>query len=439
MAQPNLDYVILGGDIEDVPSREIIGSFYFALTVFGLETFVFEYTDLVFHSDYYYADFAEWDPDGDGIYAEKEEETSDYRPEIAVSRIPVSTAGEASDYFEKLKSYMSDHDVPAMGRTIIQAGVFTAFPHPFTGEWLEISAAFYAIDPGRTLSLLSSAYHVTKQFEAANPDPDPTAEIYHHFQEFADRHVQLLQEGTHIVRYADHGSYNTLAPGIDGDMAYTLTNSTFPIILSETCLGAAFGYSDTAGERVIKAPQGGAIAYCGQGSIGSSLLGANQLLDELHRYAATTRSPILADAYFYGHDVLLDVDDSFTFPLHIGGFPFFDVTRQVITEENYRYAQKASVMLGDFLIPVWNEQRERAPDLQMTRRDTESGIVLILTPSEVLSSAPVVYADGMYYSFGTVGLSFELPLSEEPVELSVGYPSTQSQYFFAENLSPEPE
>ena len=326
-----------------------------------------------------------------------------------------------------------------MRRAIIQAGVFTAFPHPFTGEWLDISAAFYAIDSGRTLSLLSSAYHVTKQFEAANPDPDPTAEIYNHFQEFADRHVQLLQEGTHIIRYADHGSYNTLAPGIDGDMAYTLTNSSFPIILSETCLGAAFGYSDTAGELVLKAPQGGAIAYCGQGSIGSSLLGANQLLDELQRYAVTTRSPILADAYFYGHDVLSDVDDSFTFTLHLGGFPFFDVTRQVITETNYRYAQKASVMLGDFLIPMWNEQRQRASDLQTTRRETESGVVLILTPTEVLSHAPVVYVAGAYHSFDTVGLSFELTLSEEPVELTVGFPSTQSQYFFAENVSPEHE
>ena len=96
-------------------------------------------------------------------------------------------------------------------------------------------------------------------------------------------------------------------------------------------------------------------------------------------------------------------------------------------------------MLGDFLIPVWNEQRERALDLQMTRRDTESGILLILTPSEGLSNAPIVYADGTFYSFDKVGLSFELPLSEEPVELTVGFPSTQPQYFFAENLSLELE
>ena len=439
MTQPNLAYALLGGDIEEVPSRQITDSFYFALTVLGIDVLVFEYTDLEFHTDYYYADFAEWDPDGDGVYAEENEETSDYRPEIAVARIPVSTVEELSVYYEKMKSYISDHDVPAMEKAILQAGVFTRFRHPISGDLLEISSAFYAMDSDRTLPLLSSAYDVTRQFESANPEPDPTADIYYDPQEFADLHIQLLQEGTHMIRYADHGTYTLLAPGIDVDAAYNLVNDTFPIIFSETCHGAEFGNGDTAGEQVVKAPQGGAVAYCGQGSIGSSLLGANQLMDETLRYAVTTPDPILADAYFYGHDVLPDVDDTFTFPLHLGGFPFFDITRQVITEDNCSYAQKASVMLGDFLIPVWNEPRERAPDLQVTRRETGSGIVLTLIPGDVLSSAPVVCADGTYYAFDTVGTSFELALDEEPLDLSVGFPSTLTQYFYAENVIPEPE
>jgi len=438
-AQPGLRYAVLGGDIEDVPSREVTDSFHFALTVLGVEVLVFEYRDQVFFTDYYYADFADWDPDGDGVYAEEGEEVSDLRPEIAVSRLPVSSPEAVDAYRAKLERYLTDTPPAAAGRAILQAGVFTSFRHPFTGERLQISSAFYGMDAGRSLDLLSGAYEVTRQFEAANPVPDPTALIYEDAEAFAAAHLQLLQEGVHVVRYADHGTFTSLAPGIDADAAYALVNDSAPVILSETCYGGGFAHDDSAGEQVVKAPAGGAIAYMGQGAVGNSLLGANQLLDEVTRYLVAAKNPILGDACAHGHRVLPDVDDTFTFPLHLGGFPLFDVTQRVITEENRDYAQKASVLLGDLLVPVWNGPRGPAPELTVLRRDTDDGIVLALTPADVLSHAPVVFADGVPHGFDTVGTSFELLLAEAPAELAVGFPSTRTQYFYREMALPGPE
>ncbi len=434
MSRPGLRYAILGGDIDLVPSRQVTASFTFTLTVLGVDLMVFDYPDQVFFSDYYYADFADWDPNGNGVYAEHSQEISDYRPDIAVSRLPASTVEDVEGYYEKLKRYLTETPPAAMGRAVHQAGVFTTFEHPFSGEDLEISAAYYGMDPGRSLDLLSSAYTVTRQFEAANPEPDPTAHIYHDAQEFARVHLELLEEGVQLVRYADHGTHTSLAPGIDNHMAYELENEALPVILSETCHGAAFDYEDSAGEQVVKAPRGGAIAYLGQGAVGNSLLGANQLLDEVTRYLVREKNPILGDAYAHAHEVLREVDDTFTFPLSLGGFPFFDVTRRVITEENRAYAQKSSVLLGDLLVPVWNAERGPAPELGIVRRETASGIVLTLTPSDLLSHAPTVFADGVFYRFPTVGTSFELVLDSDPEQFTIGFPSNRTRYFFREAI-----
>jgi len=436
MIQTDLEYVILGGDIEDVPSRGITDSIFFQLVYFGQIVWEEIYIDEPFDSDYYYADFDEWDPDGDGVYAEEEEETSDHRSEIAISRIPVSTPAGVLSYYDKVRRYISEYDRDDMKKAIMQTGIFNSFPHPLTGEMMDISSAYYAMERGRSIDIMSESFEVTKQYQEANPlpDPDPGVEYYYYDWEFLDTHLAHLMEGYNIVRYSDHGLHDYIAPGFYDYIAYALENQTLPIILSDTCYGAQFGYDyyDTAGEQVIKAPNGGAIVYHGQGSVGNSLLGCSQLMDEMQRYIAETENPIFGDALSYAHDVLLDVDDTFIFRFSKLGFPFWNVTRTVMSYDNYKYAQKSAVTLGDLLIPVWNDEFDPFVDIDVVKENTDSGIELTLTPIDVISNAPVVYADGDYYTFDTVGTSFEVSIADDPSEIFIGVASTCTQYYFAE-------
>ncbi len=431
MVQSNLKYLMLGGDIEIVPSRQVTDAFFFELQVLGFPAWTFTY-DETFFSDYYYADFAEWNPNGNGIYAEEEEDISDYKPEIAVSRIPVSSLLEISHYYSKVIKYLTDYDTSKMNKALLQAGVFTSFFDPFAEEFKDVSAAYYDMDEGRTNSILAP-FDIIKQHQNANPVPDPEAHLYYSAGEFADAHRSFLQQGYNIVRYSDHGDAYMLAPGIYGNDIDNLINDTLPIMLSGLCNGGEFSVSDASGERAVNAPNGGGIAYIGQGAIGNSLLGSMQLLDETLRYIVTTENPILADAFFYAHDILIDVDDMFYFPLSKAEIPFvFDQIKQVITQDNYEYAQKSSVMLGDMLIPVWNNDFQKAPDIQVVKENLPTGIKLTIIPSEIITSAPIVYADGNHYGFETVGTSFELIIEPNPLEVYLGIPSKDTQYYFQE-------
>ncbi|MBR4490553.1 hypothetical protein IKP13_07975, partial [bacterium] len=93
MSVEGLRYLILGGDIETVPSRIVHDHFELPLGIA-------DYTD-DFYSDLYYADFSDWDKNGNGIYAEDDDKPV-LIANIAIGRISVSTVEEAELYFSKI-------------------------------------------------------------------------------------------------------------------------------------------------------------------------------------------------------------------------------------------------------------------------------------------------------------------------------------------------
>lgn len=429
MNRDNLKYLVLGGDVEVVPSREVTDSFSFTFIVPGFQAYQYSYQE-IFFTDYYYADFAEWDLNRNGIYGEPWEMFTDYRPEIAVSRIPASTPAEISAYFDKVVRYMTDYDPDRMTKALLQAGVFTYFFNPFEEILEEVSGAFYDTHPGRTEDAIVP-FDVTRQYEEADLLPDKAAYIYSNPQEFSADHKQLLDEGYNIVRYSNHGDMYTLAPGFYNTEIDNMTNRTLPIMLSGICSSGEFGEIDAAAERAINAPNGGAIVFIGQATIGNSLLGSMQLLDETIRYMVTEKHPVLADACFYAHDTLISVNPWFYFPLSKSGLPFvFDQIRKVITPKNYGYTQLSSVVLGDILIPVWNETLERAPEIGISTETVSGGITLTLTPESPLTRSPRVYADGSYYGFESAANVYEITIRPAPSKIRVGASAADSQFLY---------
>jgi len=428
---PNLKYLILGGDIEDVPSRQVSDSSFYEFKVAGVGVWTYDYGE-IFFTDYYYADFADWDPNGNGIYAEEGEEISDYKPELAVSRVPASSASEVLIYYSKVLKYMTNYDTSAMNKALKQAGIFTSVYDYYNHEWKDIHSAYYDMSPGRTEDILEP-FELTKQHTIANPIADTEAELYYSSAEFAAAHKEYLSQGFNLVMYFEHGNWRMLAPGINGNDAYNLKNDTLPIFFSISCHSGEFDQQDAAGELVVNAPDGGGIAFIGSSSYSIGILGSLQLHDEIIRYVTEKENPILGDAYFYAHDILDDVDKYFWFPLSLMNVPFlFDVHRQVIDEGNYRFTQKSSVMLGDMLIPVWNDQFDIAPEVNIVKQNIETGIKLTITPNDILTDSPVVFSDGDFYTFETVGTSFELTIEGNPADVCLGFRSSDSQYFFRE-------
>lgn len=350
MAFPSLRFVILGGDLDDVPSRKVEDTY--------SNTFAGSFSS-TFYTDYYYSDFSEWDTNGDGVYAEDGVDAPDYKPEVGVSRIPVSTVAEADLYIEKVESYIGSYDQNAMTRLGFTANIATEY------NGIVINAGYYFESPGRSVSLVPAHFSIEKQYAATIPQAAADAATIS-----IDSQIAMFTNGTNIIVHNGHGSPALLTceqTGDDldftGDMAYNLKNSTYPIFLSCACQAgqfeAPFTYhytydgearervytEDSPGERLLTAPAGGAIAYLGNTTTGLGLAGGSQLIDEMLRYIFNVPNPILGDALIAGHEFLKE-NDTFQPPVLPLAVP-------VVDPDSYRWTQKSVILLGDLLIPVY--------------------------------------------------------------------------------------
>lgn len=348
---PGLRFVILGGDIDDVPSRKVTDKY---------SNILAGSYDSVFYTDYYYSDFSEWDTNGDGVYAEDGVDAPDFKPEIGVSRIPVSTVAEADVYIKKVEEYIGSYDQNAMTRLAFTANIATEY------NGIVINAGYYFESPGRSVSLVPPHFSIEKQYAATIPKAAMDATDL-----TVDSQIELFTKGTNLIVHNGHGSPSLLTceqVGNDynftGDMAYNLKNTTYPIFLSCACQAgefeAPFTYhyttsdgvekervytEDSPGERLLTAPAGGAIAYLGNTTTGLGLAGGSQLIDEMLRYIFNVSNPILGDALIAGHQFLKE-NDTFQPPVLPLAVP-------VVDPDSYRWTQKSVVLLGDLLIPVY--------------------------------------------------------------------------------------
>ncbi len=374
---PTLKYAMLGGDIDDVPSRKVHDTY--------SNTFAGSFTS-DFYTDYYYSDLSVWDSNGDGVYAQDDKDNPDWRPDIAVSRIPVSSPEEADRYIEKVESYLSAYPPKAMMKIGLVANIATEY------NGIVINAGYYFESPNRTVSLIPPQFSVEKLYAATVPKAAPDAQDL-----TLDAETALFTSGTNIIVHNGHGYPSLLTceqKGNDldftGDMAYNLQNSVYPIFLSCACQAgefeAPFTYhytagdgserervfpDDSAGERVITAPNGGAIAYLGNTTTGLGLAGGSQLIDEMVRYIFTVPSPILGDALFAGH-MNLKENDTFQPPMIAIPIP-------VVDPDSYRWTQKSVVLLGDELIPVYTQpiDMQTQPLSVQVKKDVDGRVVTV--------------------------------------------------------------
>jgi hypothetical protein len=416
-----LRHVVLGGDMTVVPSRRTTD--FYANLLFGA---VYQRT---FYTDHYFAALSPWDGNGDCVYGDPAVDTPDYLPELAVTRIPVASAAELSDYIAKVERYLTDYDTTRIGTALFLSNVATQLSIAQATASVPIDSARYFETPGRTLSLVPGGFVVTRLYAslADRPEVSPIS---------VAAEIAALAQGQNLVIHAGHGSAASLTVEYDGSnalsaaTAYGLSNRQLPIMLSCACEAADFtGDVVAAGRSFVTAPDGGGIGYLGNSTLGLGIAGGMQLIDEVLKYAFAKPGALVGEAVMAAH-VNLPRADSFVF----SGLPVVGSLAVPVVDENaWRWTQKAATYLGDGLVPIYtNGELAPAPAFSVSVERLGNFVTIAFQPAApVHGTLTVMVASDLYQlALAGTGQPVTLTVVGSPADLTYGFssPTTLASY-----------
>ena len=417
MSVNGLRYLVLGGDIEEIPSREVNDHFEIPL--------VADYTD-DFYSDLYYADFSNWDLNGNGTYAE-DEDAPVLIANVAVGRISVSTVEEAELYFSKLVKHHTAFNTAHTTKSLLLANIATEL------SGIKVNSGYYFETEGKTISQIPMNYSIKKLYTKSTPFPGGnTAEYLDNNSEKA-----AIEEGMNLIVHSGHGapSLLTCEQGTDpdrdfsGTMAYNLENETLPFFLSCACEAGQFVKKDSAGEKLMNAPKGGAIVYLGNTTTGLGIAGGSQFIDEMLKNMFASSSSIIGDSYLYAH-LNMPQSDTFNPPIQM-----VNINVPVVNKDSWTWTKKSIVMLGDPMTVFWRDPVEPlTTEITVKAQETDEGkTVLLQFPTELEGAALRIFADGNLYDIPyLMDETVKIELDSSAETIAVGLKTENSQYFFKE-------
>jgi len=246
-------YVLLGGDVEIIPTRFVHNS----LHPTG------EGTDLPV--DLYYSCLdGTWNADGDEILGEPYRnvldpgDDVDLVAEVYLGRAPVKTAAEADDYIDKVIAYERDGVGDHYRRILFMSEVI--FPSSFqAGMEIQDDGASYSEDIIDSV-LAGSHMEPVRLYENDTAWPGS----YHESRAAA---VDSLQSGRFgIVNHIGHGFFYNMSVGSQSleltDAAALRNEPNFFLLWGMNCASAAFDYNSIQ-ERFLTNPRGGAVLTTG--------------------------------------------------------------------------------------------------------------------------------------------------------------------------------
>lgn len=254
-AQGGLEYLLLGGDVEIVPTR-FVQSLYYPP---GGATMI--------PTDLYFACLdGDWDGNGNGVFAEpyvnimRPGDEADLEAELAVGRAPARDAAEAAMFVDKVRGYMEpEGETFWLGSALLAAEVL--FPYDYTpGDVIYTDGAAWAqgIVDG-TLSPCTSL-SVTRLYEARQLWPGSLPETRASF-------LDLLNAGLQgVVVHIGIGDRDQMSTGdayFTAADADALVNAGRPFLLHAAGNSAAAFDSTCILERLVRNPHGGAVACVG--------------------------------------------------------------------------------------------------------------------------------------------------------------------------------
>ena len=427
MSVNGLRYLILGGDIEDIPSRKVHDKFSIIVDTYEDD----------FYSDLYYADFSEWDSNGNGVYAEDDgtltigEDSPVLIANVAIGRISVSTVDEAELYFEKLVKHHTAFNTEHTKKSLLLANIATTLNIGFD---VEVNSGYYFETEGKTASLIPADYSIKRLYKESAPSPHNEALPLDNASEKA-----AIEEGMNLIIHSGHGAPKLLTceQGTDPDrdftrdMAYDLKNETLPFFLSCACEAGQFGYKngDSAGEKLMNAPKGGAIVYLGNTTTGLGIAGGSQFIDQMLKNMFAFPYSVIGESYLYAH-ATMPQNDTFNPPI-----PYVNYDITVVTPDSWQWTKKSIVMLGDPMTVFWRDkfepfEAEINPEVEIDEDENVKIVSLHFTP-DLEGAVLRIFADDKLYDIPYIMYeTIKINLDPSVETMTVGIKAEDSQYFF---------
>jgi len=229
-----------------------------------------------------YTDNAYGDLDGDDV------------PEVAVGRLPVSSAEEVSAYLDKAKRHELDHAPgPWDRRVAIYAG------QPGFDD---------ALDGAIETAVLEGIDTVDYNYEVLGVYDEPDSDYY--YTPFEDKVIDFFNDGAVLTTYLGHGS-SAWADGLPTDRVHELVGTTrMPFAAFFACLNGDFkGDEDSLAEIVLAQPEGPVGAFA---SVDISDVYGNTVLPyELQRAIFDGGHQTIGQAIVEAKRQAVDNDDDF--------------------------------------------------------------------------------------------------------------------------------
>ena len=244
-----LKYVLLGGDVEIVPSQMCYiecnpndSTHYESLTP----------------SDMYFVCFDgnfEWDANGNGVFGELNDNI-DLAPEVIITRSPVSTLAEATAFVNRIISYEENPNVTDWQNSLLMGG------HALSGYSIINGLCDAEIKADSFYVRYIQPYWNGERTKLFNTYQGDSAYIFN-----PTNLQKKLEEGFTFVDIITHGLPTLWCMrGLDDynvDSAQVLNNSGHSIITTTACLTNAFDNNICLSEAFIRNINSGILAYLG--------------------------------------------------------------------------------------------------------------------------------------------------------------------------------
>lgn len=242
-----IKYVLLGGDVDIVPSRMCHIGLIVNDTVYNEETTP---------TDMFYACFDgsfDWDANGNGIFGEINDNV-DLLPEVVVSRLPVSTAEQASSYVNRVINYERSPNVNAWKNKMLMGGHALRFWYSGMSDSEVKADSFY-------MNYIYPYWNCVRKkiFNKQNGDS---------INLFCRDSLQCeLEKGYTFADIITHGMPNCWCMrsiyDYDTNYAQTLTNTGNTIITTAACNTNAFDSPTCLSEAFLRNENSGVLGYLG--------------------------------------------------------------------------------------------------------------------------------------------------------------------------------
>lgn len=249
----NLKYALLAGDVNIVPAQMCVVKY-----IPNDNTYYASNCPV----DLFYADFntMTWDSNGNGVYGETDDVSSPY-PQIAITRAPVNSVGDAEHFVNKIIDYERNPNIENWSDNILMSGKKLGNYYDYNGITMSDThykgEIFYTdyIAPYWTGDKVSF-YDTGTDFSGGDN------------YDFNPQNIQKeLSKGYTFVNVDTHGSpttWSTEGPGYSVSYADTLHNTNHTVIISTACLTNAFdSIPKCLSEAFIRNQESGIVSYFG--------------------------------------------------------------------------------------------------------------------------------------------------------------------------------